>query len=139
MDNKEKNSPHLQLLIDINSLMKMKTSSKEYREFKYDVIGEIDKMNRKARFIKKTLHLASEGRRLNRKNILTLQSFFNNIGETFEKTRDIITIGLFDEMEYKRLLVEQSKINPLVITPEEERVLKMQFPHYEKKAVQGAA
>ncbi|MBM4305718.1 MAG: hypothetical protein FJ115_02035 [Deltaproteobacteria bacterium] len=139
MDRKEKNSPHLQLIIDINRFIKLKTLSKEYREFKLDVIGKIDKINRKARFIKKTLHLASEGRRLNRKNILTLQSFFNDIGETFENARDIITICLFDEMECKRLLIEQSKINPLRITPEEERVLKMQFPHYEKKAVQGAA
>lgn len=71
---------------------------KELIDFKLNAMTKAIKMSRKAKFIKRTLHNALEGRRLNRKNLLTLQIFFENAIKDFETMRLIITHSLLDDI-----------------------------------------
>jgi hypothetical protein len=104
----------------------------EFAKAQTNMIGEIARISRKVKFIKRTLHTACEGRPLSRKNILTLRDFFDNLGEKLDTMRTVITISIFDNMDYRSLLAEQGRRNFLILTPEEQRVLRMRFDHKEK-------
>ena len=99
-----------------------------------NMMREIDVMRRKARFIKKTLRLAGEGRPLTRKNLLTLQDFFSNLGEKLDAIRGSITLDFFDGMDHRGLLAEQARGKFSTLPPEEQKVLRMRFGLSEKYA-----
>jgi hypothetical protein len=84
-----------------------------------DMIGEIPKINRKAKFIQKTLHLACEGRPLSRKNIVTLRNFFDNLGEKLDTLRAMITMSVLNDIDYRQVLAEQARRNFCALIPEE--------------------
>jgi len=108
------------------------TKKEEFAKAQTNMIGEIVRINRKVKFIKRTLHTACEGRPLSRKNILTLRDFFDNFGEKLDTMRAMITLSIFDNMDYRNLLAEQGQRNFLILTPEEQRVLRMRFGHPEE-------
>lgn len=69
------------LLDKVDSALEHHIESEKDTKDEIDMIREIVKINRRAKFIQKTIHLAWEGRRLNRKNIVTLQNFFDDLRE----------------------------------------------------------
>ena len=110
----------------------------KHMKSKINMIDEIAGKSRKAKFIKKTLHLACEGRPLSRKNVLTFRDFFDDFGEKFDLIRDMITLSVLYDMEYRNLLSEQAGRNFLILNPEKQKVLRMQVLGLpEKYGLQG--
>jgi hypothetical protein len=94
---------------------------------KLNITGEIKVMRRKAKFIKKTLQRASEGRPLTRKNLHTLLNFFGNIGEELDEIECLIVLSYFDVMEYKDMLARQTRGYFCALSQVEQKVLRMRF------------
>ena len=120
-----------------NALEEMANIEKHMKS-KIDMIGEIAGKSRKAKFIKKTLHLACEGRPLSRKNVLTFRDFFDDFGEKLDLIRATITLSVLYDMEYRNLLSEQAERNFSILTPEKQKVTRMQVLGLpEKYGLQG--
>jgi hypothetical protein len=120
------------LLDKVDSAMKHFIESEERARTETDMIGEIAKISRRAKFIQKTLHLAWEGHHLSRKNIATLRQFFNDLGQKLDTLRTMITMDVLTSIDYRKILAEQGRRNFCVLRSEEQKILRIRFGSTEK-------
>jgi hypothetical protein len=115
------------LLDKVNDILECLTKSEKSTKAEIDMAGEISKINRRAKFIQKTLHLAWEGRRLSRKNITTLQNFFDNLRENLDTLKAMIALNVFTSIEHRQLLAERGRRNFCALSSKEQEILRTRF------------
>ena len=115
------------LLNKVESELKDFIESEKHRDTEIDMIRQIVKISRRAKFAQKTLHLACEGRPLSRKNIATFRNFFDDLGEKLPRLREMITIDVLTSMDYRQILAEQARRNFCALSPEDQKILREEF------------
>jgi hypothetical protein len=106
----------------------------QFMKSETDMIGEIAKISRKTKFIKKTVQRASEGHSLNRKNILNFRDFLDELEKKVDTIRPMITLSFFYHMDYKEMFSRETRRLFCTLRPEEQEILRTQFGNVQKSA-----
>lgn len=125
---------HHDLQNKVYKAIKEVEDKKNYIQDMIKMTGEITKISRKAKFIRRTLHSVSKDRPLTRRNILNLRTFYDNLLGDLDAIQNMITCCFFDELDYNKLLAMQARRDFLTLSPREQKVLRLRFSLPEKCA-----